>query len=165
MNAPEGSSSTWKHFAIPAVAALVGYFVLYAIDSHLRTRRGPWEVEFHAEPDGTPAVTIRQRSLQISNVTVRFVGESVPEHVDSLPQTIAFAAPAMLVPFGKAAFDDLMYLPGTVVLHCFGHEVQMLPRALFLNRKEHAWRSDTEFDLTPEQKLPTLDPPETLRRR
>jgi hypothetical protein len=112
-------------------------------------------VEFRQEPDGTPAVEIHQHRLGISNVVVRFAGESLtnPPSV-ALPCIVAFDKPRRNVPFGRVIFDDLMYLPGTVVLHCFGHEVQMLPRCLYLNRREHPWNETREFRLTPAAKSP-----------
>src|SRR5690606_26083675 len=70
------------------------------------------------------------------------------------PAVVRFDTPFKPVPFGKVVFDDLMYLPGTVVLHCFGHEVQMLPRALFLNRRERAWNATNQWDVQPSEKLP-----------
>jgi hypothetical protein len=139
------------------LAALIGYFLLYAADSHLRTRRGPWEVTFLAESDGTPALRIAQTALGLSNIVVRFPGEHVDSSSNPLPRRIRFEQPMTPVPFGRVAFDDLMYQPGTVVLHCFGHEVQMLPRALFLDRIEHPWIDGRVFELKPEGKLPPAE--------
>ncbi|MGE3310810.1 MAG: hypothetical protein AB7O66_12640 [Limisphaerales bacterium] len=154
------ASASWRIFAIPGVLALVGYVSLYAIDARLRTTKGPWEVTFLRDPSGVPALIIDQPRLGISNVTVRFVGESTPAIVDP-PVTIRFDSPRVQLPFGNTAFDDLMYLPGTVVIHCFGHEVQMLPRAFFLNRKEKAWSDSNthEYEVGPADKLASLDPP------
>lgn len=128
--------------------ALLGYSAFYACDAQLRNRRGPWAVTFEQGPDGTPAVRIEQSGLGLSNIVVRFVGESIPASTKPLPQRVVFQEPNLPVPFGKTVFDDLMYLPGTVVLHCFGHEVQMLPRALFLDRRSREWASNLRHDLT-----------------
>lgn len=155
---------TWRIFAIPAVIALLGYIVLYATDVRLRERRGPWEATFQVETDGTPAVVLRHDTLGIQDVRVRFVGEHVDTNTPPLPATVRFDQPSAPVPFGKTAFDDLMYLPGTVVLQCFGHEVQMLPRTLYLNRRGVDWSSGKTFDLQASGKLPTLDPPAKLGR-
>jgi len=108
-------------------------------------------------------VVIAQASLGLSNVVVRFAGETNSKPAD-LPATIRFQDPQMPVPFGVTAFDDLMYLPGTIVLHCFGHEVQMLPRALFLNRKEIGWQSGATYTLHAADKLPTLERPKKTSR-
>ncbi len=152
------SPRAWPIFAVPAVLALVGYVVMYNVDARLRTNHGPWEVAFLVDTEGTPAVIIRQDTLGISNITVRFIGESIPTPQNP-PIPVRFDTPLRAIPFGATTFDDLMYLPGTVVLHCFGHEVQMLPRGLFLNRKEHAWTVPATYELQPGDKLPSLDPP------
>lgn len=155
---PASRVRSWRIFVIPAVLALAGYVVLYALDTRLRTHRGPWEVTFLRDGSGAPAVRIAQPALGVRSVTVRFEGEQVDTNL-TLPATVRFDAPLKAVPFGRTAFDDLMYQPGTVVLHCFGHEVQMLPRTLYLNRQPHPWQPEARFDLPPSAKLPSLDPP------
>lgn len=152
------STPAWRLFAIPGILALLGYMVLYQIDSRLRFAKGPWEVTFQNDSQGLPTLHIAHPPLGISNVTVRFLGETTPPTLAS-PAVVRFDTPLKPLPFGTTAFDDLMYLPGTVVLHCFGHEVQMLPRGLFLNRREQAWSSNQQYDLRPEDKLPSLEPP------
>lgn len=152
-----GRGSTWRLFAIPAAAALLGYILLFACDMRLRTARGGWEVTFFEDTNGTPALRIDQPHLNISNVTVRFLNEDLGTNGAQLPVTIRFDNPREDVPFGELAFDDLTYLPGTVVLHCFGHEVQMIPRVLYLNRVEHPWKSGQRHDLEPAGKLPSLE--------
>jgi len=152
------SSPAWRIFAIPGVLAVVGYVVFYNLDAHLRSVKGSWEVTFWRESGGIPVLAIHQAHLGISNVTVRLVGETTTANLE-VPVRVRFDTPLAPLPFGNTAFDDLMYLPGTVVLHCFGHEIQMLPRAFFLNRKEFAWSNSPIYEARPEDKLPTLDPP------
>jgi hypothetical protein len=152
------SSPAWRIFAIPGILALVGYIVFYNIDASLRSTKGPWEVTFRRDEQGTPTLEIHQAYLGISNVTVRLVGETTSANLEA-PIRVRFDVPKAPLPFGTTAFDDLMYLPGTVVLHCFGHEIQMLPRAFFLNRKEFAWSNAPSYEARPEDKLPTLEPP------
>lgn len=164
MNAPAGSppestNSPWKVFGVPALLALVGYVGFYACDARLRTRRGPWEVTFKRDADGTPAVGIAHPDLAISNIWVRFPGESLAGEPTNLPATLTFAVPEQTLPFGKLAFEDLTYLPGTVVLHCFGHEVQMLPRWLYLDRSAKGWTNNARYDLVPATKPAQLEPP------
>ncbi len=165
-------TSSWRIFAIPAVLALLGYVLLYGCDARLRDRRGPWAVTFRLEADGSPAVRIDQPALGISNVVVRFRGEIMGAGASatnlppaSLPATVRFDVPRQAVPFGRLAFDDLMYLPGTVVLQCFGHEVQMLPRTLYLNRAARGWSNDAVFELTAAEKpaVGSLAPPPARR--
>jgi len=158
IDSAEKSSPAWRIFAIPGVLALVGYLFFYNLDAHLRTAKGPWEVTFLRDSDGTPSLRIHHAPLGVSNVTVRFVGETTTATLEP-PVQVRFDAPLARLPFGTTAFDDLMYLPGTVVIHCFGHEVQMLPRAFFLNRKEHPWADLTGLEAKPGDKLPNLDPP------
>jgi hypothetical protein len=159
------SPRTWRIFAIPGLLALLGYVALYSCDARLRTRQGPWEVRFLQTEEGTPALRITQPGLGIENVEVRFEGEKVPAETRALPADVRFDQPLAGIPFGRTAFDDLMYLPGTVVLHCFGHEVQLVPRTLYLNRKGYEWTNNVRYDLRGSEKLPSLDPPPKVRRR
>lgn len=153
------SASAWRVFVIPALLALAGYVGFYACDARLRSRDGPWEVEFFQDRDGTPALRIMQERLGIQDVQIRFSGERLPEQSGTLPARVRFDQPTTQVPYGTVAFDDLMYLPGTVVLHCFGHEVQLVPRRLYLNRSGMGWTNGARMDLVPGMKLPTLAPP------
>jgi hypothetical protein len=45
-------------------------------------------------------------------------------------------------------FQDTTFLPGTVVIQTFGHEIQLLPRVLTLDRAEHPWRPGEVIFLT-----------------
>lgn len=155
---------TWKVFAIPAILALMGYLVLYQLDAHWRVRKGPWEVTFERDPDGTPALQVEQPKLGITGVRVRFAGEQLGSNTPPLPAVVRFDTPQKPVPFGTAAFDDLMYLPGTLVLHCFGHEVQMLPRQLYLDRQPRGWTNGTIHQLEPGTKPSALQPPPRTSR-
>lgn len=159
----ESRRRTLRMFGVPAVLALIGYFALYAFDAHLRDRRGPWEVTFNRDADGTPAVRIEHAALGIQRVEVRFVGERV-EPAAGVPATVRFDEPQKPLPFGTNAFADLMYLPGTVVLHCFGHEVQMLPRTLYLDREARGWTNGATYRLEPGTKPTQLIPPPRTSR-
>ena len=155
----------WQIFVIPAVLAVMGYLFFYSCDARLRTGKGPWEVTFSRGNDGTPLLRIDQPALRISNVVVRFPGESVTDSNVVLPATVRFDAPERAVPFGTLAFHDLMYQPGTLVLHCFGHEVQMIPSKLYLNRQGHPWEPGQTFDLQPGMQVTNLVPAPESRRR
>lgn len=157
------TTSSWRFFAIPAILALVGYVLLYGCDRHLRVHRGPWQVTFDRTPDGTPLVRIDQPDLGISNVVVRFEGESLASPPPALPVQVRFDDPDRPVPFGTLAFHDLMYQPGTVVLQCFGHEVQMLPKTLYLNRAPYPWRGGESHLLSATNKPASLAPPKAVR--
>ena len=44
-------------------------------------------------------------------------------------------------PFGEIVFQDLTFLPGTVTFNFFGHEVELLPRVLIVDKQERDWKS------------------------
>jgi hypothetical protein len=52
------------------------------------------------------------------------------------------------VPFGQCVFQDAQTLPGTVVFELFGHEIQLLPRVLTIDRVEHPWHSGETITLS-----------------
>ena len=138
--------------AITFVLAAVFYFVAYEWLSKRQTGKGPWHVVFTNDVAGTPEIIITQTNLGLSNVCVRFLEEKLnaTQHVG----VVNFVKPEMAVPFGTRVFDDLMFLPGTVTLDCFGHEVELLPRVLVLNRKTVPWQSNTTNALSAAEKLP-----------
>jgi hypothetical protein len=134
-----------RHAARAFALALGVYAAGFALDAHLRTRRGPWEATFATEPDGTPRVTVRQPRLGLIDVVFRFPGGVAGG--SNLPRTVRFMPPTNAVPFGSAVFEDLTTLPGTVTLELFGHEIEWLPRTLFVDRRAQAWRSGDVVDL------------------
>jgi hypothetical protein len=52
------------------------------------------------------------------------------------------------VPFGEVIFQDLTFLPGTVTFNFFGHEVELLPRTLIIDKQEHAWKTGEVISIT-----------------
>ncbi|HVY70511.1 MAG TPA: hypothetical protein VHH73_11315 [Verrucomicrobiae bacterium] len=145
-------SSPARHFILAFVFAVVGYFSFYKLDQHLRLRRGPWEVTFAREASGAPSITINEPKLGISNVKVVLGGETVPP--DGLPATVRFDRPLLAIPFGELAFHDVTYLPGTIVLNAFGHGIQLIPRALTLDKDEVTWQSGQTYQLEASNKFP-----------
>ena len=135
-----------------AVAIYVGGF---AFDQHLRTRRGPWEVTFTSEPSGAPSIIVNHPKLNIANRKIVFLGETAT----NVHGVVVFDFPQKPVPFGKVKFEDLTYLPGTVTFDFFGHEIELLPRTLYLNRKAHRWISNEAITLSPEDKPVALPEP------
>jgi hypothetical protein len=142
---------TVRSIAITFAVAMVFYFIAYHWLSKKQTARGPWHVTFTKDNKGVPELIIAQPALNIANVRVRFPGETLTATQRS--GVVDFAKPKMPVPFGEVVYDDLMFLPGTLVLDCFGHEIEMLPRTLVLNRKTVAWTNNVTHDLTAEMKL------------
>ena len=144
------SGVTWKSAALTFAIALVFYVLAWSWLTRRQTGQGPWQVAFGTNAAGVPQLVIAQSSLGISNVTVRFSGESLGTNGVG---AVAFTKPKLPVPFGRLANDDLMLQPGSVALDCFGHVVELLPRNLGLNGEAKPWRSGDEFTLAPTNKL------------
>ena len=139
-------SNPLKHFLFAGIIALVLYLVSYNWIEHRRTRNGPWEVRFAVESE-TPAIIIAQPKLQIQNVRIAFPGQIIATNFSA---TMTFAQARQWpfdVPFGKVIFLDTTFLPGNVTFELFGHEIQLLPRVLTIDRKEIPWQSDTNISL------------------
>jgi hypothetical protein len=149
-----------KHLGAAFLIVAVLYAAGFALDRHLRSRRGPWEVTFTREPSGDPALVIRQSRLGIQEVKVVFAGESASYRVE----TVAFERPGQEIPFGRVKFDDLTVLPGTVTIEFAGHEIELLPRTLYLNRRPQAWQSGVTTVLKPQDKVPFSAAPGLGRR-
>jgi hypothetical protein len=160
-----------KHFILAFLLALVGYVFFYQSIEHRRIRRGPWQVTFTHGAAGAPAIVIDQPSLAITNVQIRFPGETLPatnapnafasdhsrpnspitDH-QSPATAVLFAQPRPVpceVPFGKCVFMDTTFLPGTLTFELFGHEIELLPRALIIDRQDHPWQPDAVITLPP----------------
>ena len=174
---PEGAL---KHFFLALLLAVLGYVLFYYGIEHWRTRKGPWRVTFTTTAQA-PAILIAQPSLGVTNVQVRFAADSLassnltgtpaPEHLQAtspatnspaLPITLTFGQLRPLpyeVPFGKCIFLDTTSLPGTVVLELLGHEIELLPRTLVIDRQEHAWRPGLNLRLPPSPAPPDATRP------
>jgi hypothetical protein len=130
-----------KHLAIAFVAALGLYIIGFTWVEHRRSRLGPWEVSFIKEPQSPPVLRIQQHGLSVSDVEIELVGTQ-----GDLPATnvhLSFEPGREVpfpVPFGQCVFMDPTFLPGTVTLEVLGQEIQMLPRILTVNGREHAWK-------------------------
>ena len=133
------SDGLFKPAVLVLIAALIFYFVAYTGIEHRRTRKGPWRVTF-TQTEGHPAIVINQRMLAITNVQISFSG--LPGQSAGPPVEFSFSQPKQVpydVPFGTCLFMDTTFLPGTIVFKLFGHEIQLIPRALTIDRKEYAW--------------------------
>ena len=128
------------------VAALVGYAIVYSWIEHRRAAKGPWVVKFSSE-SGRPAITVNQTELGIQNVHIVF-GEH--QRATNATQTMEFSQPRpwpYAVPFGQCVFMDTTFLPGTIAFELFGHEIQLLPRVLTIDKAERPWRSGETIEL------------------
>jgi hypothetical protein len=137
-----------KHFAIAFVIAIVIYVVFYFGIEHRRVRKGPWEVTFTNNITGDPQILINQPVLAITNQLIQFPGEgSATTHV---PAALRFSQPRPVpyeVPFGRCIFMDTTFLPGTLTFQFFGHEIELLPRVLVIDHREHSWRAEPVITL------------------
>ena len=142
------SDNPLKHFGLALLIALVVYFVSYFGIEHRRNRKGPWQVTFNHLPGASPALVINQPTLQLTNVSILFEGETSQLTNTSI---FSFSQPQPVpydVPFGKCIFMDATFLPGTVTFQLFGHEIELLPRILMIDHNEYPWHSYTNIVLT-----------------
>ena len=138
-----------RHFIITFIIALALYVISYGWIEHRRYRKGPWEITF-TNNAAAPALIINQPALGLTNVTLVFEGGSTnaapleSNNASNQPIRLEFRTPRQTpfdVPFGKCVFEDLTFLPGTVTFQMFGHEIELLPRVLIIDQKEHPWQS------------------------
>jgi hypothetical protein len=161
----DSSDKLPRHLAIGFGLALLIYAVFFTCDQRIRHRKGPWEVAFGTNGMGLPAITVNQANVGVTNVQIVFGGESLSNAVGG--GRVVFDKPQQAIPFGKTKFEDLTYLPGSVAFDFFGHEVELLPRTLYLNKKEYPWKPGAVYELTPGEKLPpsaSYDPRKKKRR-
>jgi hypothetical protein len=142
------------------VLATVFYAGGFALNEHLRQRRGPWEVTFGATPTGAATLLIRQPRLGIGPVEILFDGCPFTNPT----ATVRFDTPHLPLPFGRVKHDDLSYLPGVVTLEAFGHEVELMPRALLLNRRAQDWNTGSTRVLSTNDRPESLPEPRPTRR-
>jgi hypothetical protein len=125
---------------------LIGYLAGFKWIEHRRAIKGPWAVTF-TTGSGAPVLIVNQTKLEIRGVRIVFVDERV---TTNLTQTLEFsqARPVPFnLPFGKCVFLDLLFLPGTVALQVFGHEIQFLPRMLTIDKVERPWCDEETIEL------------------
>ncbi len=149
-----------KHLAIAFGIALAIYIVSYYLIEHRRYVKGPWEVTFETVSNNVPALTISQPTLNIAKVQVLFPGEALP--TTNMPSQMTFVQPRQWpfpVPFGHIEFEDLTFLPGTVSFSLYGHEVELIPRVIIVDRHQYPWQSGQTFVLSTTNKpVPRVEP-------
>ena len=146
-----------RQVVIVFALVLVVYLGVFSCDQHVRQRKGPWQVTFF-ETNGAPTILVNQPYLGITNVQILFAGEQVTNQPAA---EVLLSRPGQSVPFGSIKFEDLTYLPGSVTFDLFGHEVELLPRTLYLNKEEVPWESNALLVLNPGDKLPAEAPAES----
>jgi hypothetical protein len=148
--------NTWKSVALTFVLAAVFYCFAYSWMTRWQTGRGPWLVEFGTNVAGRPQMIITQPALGLSNITVCFEGETLAP--TDRTGTVAFSKPRQPTPFGEVIYDDLMRQPGVITLDLFGHEVELIPKHLVLNRHPVGWTNGAVFTLVATNKIPAGTP-------
>lgn len=142
------SDGPLKHFVLAFLLAVICYAFFYHGIEHRRTRKGPWEITFTKDTNGKPALLINEPKLAITNAQIAFGDGKIPESF--APATLLFSQPKPVpfdVPFGKCVFIDTTFLPGTVTLDLFNHEIELRPRDLVIDRQEHPWLSESTITL------------------
>lgn len=138
-----------KHFGLAFLFAVVFYVVVYWGIEAFRPRKGPWEVTFTAKAREAPEIVINQFRLGITNVAIVFPGAAGPTNqLESV--TIRFneaKATPFALPFGSCIFLDTTFLPGTVTMRFFGHEIELLPRVMVVDHLEHRWKPGDKLSL------------------
>jgi hypothetical protein len=137
----------WKQALLVFLACVVFYVVGFALVQWWRDRRGPWEVTFRVDDQGTPGVEIAQPRLGIGGVSIRFRGTNHAALAEAV--TVRFDEPTKgdSIPFGRVKFLDTTFLPGTATFDLFGHEVELLPRTLIVDKQERGWRAGDQLEL------------------
>jgi hypothetical protein len=140
---------TLKHFIAAFVITAVVYAVSFHLIEHRRSEHGPWRVTFASAGSGSaPCLIIDEPRLNIASLKITFPGQTASATnavvVFDRPQEVPFP-----LPFGDCVFMDAISLPGTVVVSAFGHEIQMLPRILTVDKKEYPWQSNTNLEIGP----------------
>lgn len=136
------------------VVAVLYAGVYWGIE-HWRRYKGPWEVEFLADTAGQPSIVVRHPKLRVHQARMIFLGERLP--LTNFAARVRFDRPLQAVPFGRVIYEDLTALPGVVTFDLFGHEIELLPRVLVVNRRLVPWQSQLFIELAPTNK--PADPP------
>jgi hypothetical protein len=126
----------WKGALVLFAAVLLAYLAVFNGIEYARLRKGPWKVDFTTDSNGKPSLNIYQDYLKVSTRL-----EFPDEKETNMAERVVFDRPKKPVPFGKVIYEDLTFLPGVVTFDLFGHEVELLPRVLIINKKETAWNT------------------------
>jgi hypothetical protein len=152
----------WKSVLMAFAIIAVLYFALFYGLEFWKHRQGPWEISFSVDGEGNPGIVIYEPKLNISSVELLFPGEKAGP--TNLVQRVAFDRPEKQLPFGKVMYEDLTTLPGVVTLDLFGHVIEIFPRALLVDKKEYAWKSELNIELSPTNKPGPAHLPAQQRR-
>jgi hypothetical protein len=138
------SDGAIRHFAIAFTIAIVLYIASFGWIQHRRVFKGPWEITFATDAAGQPSLLISEPMLKISQ-TIAFPGRKIAPA--NLARVERFEEAVTNLPFGEMIFQDPTFLPGTVTMRQFGHEIELLPRVLIIDKKEIPWRVGQTFEV------------------
>lgn len=153
------SGLTVKKVALLFLAVLAVYLALFFWIERSRLTKGPWRVEFQASAGGDATLVVAQPYLNITNARVVVHGESMT----NASAQVTFDRVKQPVPFGEVIFEDLTFLPGVVTFNLLGHEVELMPRALVVNKKLVPWQPGMTVELWPTNK--PAEPPHAPKIR
>ena len=145
----------WKQVVVVFAIALAFYSLAYWAIEHHRNRLGPWQVTFTRDNSGSPQIVVDQPNLSIRNVSIAF--SNARAQFTNEPMVATYAQPRAVpypVPYGRCLFMDTTTLPGTLAFELFGHEIQLLPRALTIDKREQPWRSGESVMLEASNGIP-----------
>jgi hypothetical protein len=127
-----------KHFAAAFIIAVIFYLISFSWLQHRREFKGPWRITFRTDSSGPPGISISQTNLAILQ-SISFPRAHATPNIST---NITFDQAQTNLPFGELLFQDPTFLPGTVTMRIFGHQIEMLPRMLNIDHKEYPWRSN-----------------------
>jgi hypothetical protein len=138
------SDGVWKHVALAFVIAVVSYFVVFAWIQHRRLFKGPWEITFVTDGTGHPSLKITQPALGVSE-ELDFPGQKLAQ--TNLDHAQQFDGADTNLPFGQMIFQDPTFLPGTMTLGMFGHQIELRRPVLIIDTNEYPWRAGATIDV------------------
>lgn len=136
-----------RHFAFAFLLALGLYVLAFYWIEGRRVAREPWSVSFTCSAGASPSIVVQQANYKIRK---EIVFEDADTITNDVAETITFGTPRPVpfsIPFGQCVFLDTTFLPGTVTLRCFGHEIEMIPRVLIVDHQEFPWSNTNALRL------------------
>ena len=131
------SEGLLKKLAITFTISLVAYFVIFHWIENRRISAGPWNVTFSTDTNAQPSIIITQEKLKLTNLRIIFPEQRWSE--TNLIRAIRYDTARTNCGFGEVVFQDPTFLPGTITFNFFGHEVELLPRTLIIDKREYPW--------------------------
>ena len=145
------SDGLFKILGLGFLLALMLYIVSFKWIQHQREYKGPWRVVFSSDNSSIPYLLVSQSTLKIEDHKITFENQKAPR--PNLARVVYFNNPTTNAPFGEIVFQDPTFLPGTITFNFWGHEVELMPRTLIIDKKEIPWHSDTNIVVSGEGKF------------